>query len=134
MRNFTLPFGVAVKVTAVPLGKLELQVLAQPKPDGELVTVPDPLPAKVTVRFAPPPPPLALKQITFAVMKPVTIAPDDDMFPALLLVVTVAEIRVLPQDSPVAVARPVELTVTMSGVFDVQVTWPVMSLVTGGWM
>src|SRR5205823_13504541 len=29
---------------------------------------------------------------------------------------------------------PVELTVTMSGVFDTHTTWFVMSLVTGGWM
>ena len=37
-----------------------------------------------------------------------------------------------PQESPVALIRPVELTVTMSGVFEPQVTWSVMSLVTGG--
>jgi hypothetical protein len=128
------PFGVAVNVTAVPLVKVPLQVLAHPSPEGELVTIPEPVPAKFTVRFGDPPPPVALKHFTFAVMKPVTIAPDEDIFPMLWFVVMVAEIRVLPQERPVAVARPVELTVTMSGVFEVQVTWAVMSLVTGGCM
>ena len=55
-------------------------------------------------------------------MEPVTRAPDEDIFPALLFVVTVAEIRVLPQASPVAVITPVELTVTICGVLDTQLT------------
>jgi hypothetical protein len=50
------------------------------------------------------------------------------------LVVTVAEIIVPPQDTPVAVISPVEFTVTICGVFELHVTWFVMSLVTGGWM
>lgn len=122
------PFGVAVNVTAVPLAKLALHVVAQPRPAGELVMDPEPVPAKVTVRVGPAP----LKQTTFAVIKPVTMAPVEDTFPMLLFVVTVADTRAFPQASPVAVSRPVELTVTRSCVFESQVTWSVMSLVTGG--
>ena len=112
-------FGVAVNVTLVPAAKLALQVAAQPKPPGELDTVPAPVPAKFTVRRWPVP----LKQTTVAVIVPVTIAPDEDMFPMLLSVWTVAEIRELPQATPVAVSRPlVASTVAISGVFEVQTT------------
>jgi len=58
------PFGVAVRVTVVPLGKLAVQVVEQPSPPGELDTVPAPVPAKFTVRVGPVP----VKQTTFAVM------------------------------------------------------------------
>jgi hypothetical protein len=68
-------------------------------------------------------------------MVPVTIAPDDDTFPILWLVVTVAAIRVSPQASPVAVIRPVAAsTVTIPGVFELHTTWFVMSFETGGCM
>lgn len=60
------------------------------------------------------------------------IAPDEDIFPMLLFVFTVAEMREPPQAEPVAVSRPFESTVAMSGVFDAHVTWLVMSFVTGG--
>ena len=42
--------GAAVSVTAVPLVKLAAQVAPQSMPAGELVTVPLPVPAGLTVR------------------------------------------------------------------------------------
>jgi hypothetical protein len=60
------------------------------------------------------------------------IAPDEEIPEPSELVVTVAEISVPPQLCPVAVAKPVELTVTICVSLDDQVTWFVMSLVTGG--
>ena len=120
------PTGVAVRVTEVPLGKLALQLpaeLAQLSPTGELATVPVPVPAKSTVRIGPPPPPpVPVKQTTFAVIVPVTIAPDEDRPPTLLFVVTVAETSEPPQKKPVAVNRPVELTVNICVSFEAQVT------------
>ena len=67
-------------------------------------------------------------------MYPVTIAPDEDTPLPSLFVVAVADTKVPPQAWPVADNRPPELTVNICGVFEVQVTWLVMSLVTGGWM
>lgn len=128
--------GVAVRVTAVPAGKLSTQliaVLAQLK--VALVTVPVPLPIKLTARIgaAPPPPPVLVKQTTLAVMKPVTTAPEEDTPEPSEFVVTVAEIKVFgPQTTPVAVISPPELTVTSWLSLVVQVTRSVMSLVTGG--
>jgi hypothetical protein len=65
-------------------------------------------------------------------MNPVTIAPDDEIPPELLLVFTVAEMIVPPHATPVTVITPAESTVITCGVFEVRVTWLVMSLVTGG--
>jgi hypothetical protein len=60
--------AAAVNVT-VPLAKLPIQDDAQLRPRGELVTVPVPLPWKVTARvLSPPPPPEPAKQVTFAVI------------------------------------------------------------------
>ena len=94
------------------------------------MTVPEPGPGKFTVRVGPEP----VKQTTLAVILPVTNAPFEVRFPVLVLVVTVAETRAFPHASPVAVNRPAEFTVTISGVLESHVTWFVMSLVTGGWM
>ena len=65
-------------------------------------------------------------------MYPVTIAPDEDTPLPSLFVVAVADTKVPPQSMPVAVSSPVEVTVNICGVFDVQVTWLVISLVAGG--
>lgn len=78
------------------------------------------------------PPPAAVKQTTFPVMYPVTMAPGAFWLEASLLVVTVAETSVAPQAWPVAVSRPLELTVIICVSFENQVTLAVMSLVTGG--
>lgn len=123
--------GVAVNVTGVPLVKLALHTVGQLIPPGALLTVPLPPPARATVRTGPDPPELPVKQTTLAVIDPVTIAPAEDTVPELFVVI-VAETMVPPQSTPVAVTKPVELTVAMPGVPDAQVTWPVMSLVTGG--
>jgi hypothetical protein len=121
------PLGVAVNVIVVPLTNVVAHVAEQLRPGGELTTVPAPVPAKVTVKVGPVP----VKQTTFAVIDPVTTAPDEDTVPALF-VVTVAETREVPQTRPVAVKSPEEVTVTICVSFDAHVTWLVMSLVTGG--
>ena len=111
-----VPIAAAVSVTGVPVVNWLRQGagLAQLRPAGELVTVPEPFPEKVSVRAGdePPPPPLEpVKQVTFPVMNAVTIAPDEEIPPELVFVFEVAETRLLPQLSPVAVRSPVELTV-----------------------
>jgi hypothetical protein len=102
----------------LPVGKAVLHVDAQLSPGGTLVIVPVPPPAKTTVSACPVP----VKQTTLTVMLPVMIAPVEEIFPVLLFVFRVAEIRLPPQELPVAVARPVESTVTIPGVFDAHVT------------
>ena len=82
LENVEATLAVAVSVTVVPLAKLAVHVLAQVRPEGELVVLPDPVPGKLTVS-AGPPPPEAVKQTTFAVMLPVTKAPDEGRLPAL---------------------------------------------------
>ena len=138
LSNTDEPVAVAVRVTGVPLAYWVRHGvgLEQLRPGGALATVPAPRPAKVRVRTGDPvPPPLELvKQTTFAVMNPVTTAPDEESPPVLVFVVSVAETSVPPHDSPVAVSKPVASTVNICGVFELQVTWFVMSLVTGGWM
>ena len=111
--------GLAVRVTAVPDGKLSTQltfVLEQVKPEVVLATTPVPLPEKLTVSTGSesplPPLPLPVKQTTFAVISPVTTAPDDDTPEPSWFVVSEAETKPPPQSSPVATIRPVELTVT----------------------
>jgi hypothetical protein len=136
--NTDAPVAVAVSVTGVPLVYWVRQGvgLEQLRPAGSLDTVPVPFPAKARVSTGDPapPPPELVKQVTFAVMNPVISAPDEESPPWLEFVVTVAEMSVPPHDSPVAVSKPVESTVNICGVFELHVTWFVMSLVTGGWM
>jgi len=122
-----VPRGVAVSTTVVPLANVPTHVppvLGQLIPEGWLVTVPAPVPAKLTVMVGPEPPPLLelVKQTTFAVIKAVTIAPEEETPDPSAFVFTVAEIKVPPQEPPVAVARPVELTVTICVSFEVHVT------------
>src|ERR1700739_3487772 len=64
----------------------------------------------------------------------VTTPPLEPIPPELVFVLTVAETSVPPQDRPVAVSNPVELTVIICVSFEAQVTSLVMSLVTGGWI
>jgi hypothetical protein len=71
-------------------------------------------------------------QVTFAVIEPVTIAPEDERPPSLLFVLTVAEMSELPQSTPPGESAPVEVTTATAGVFEAQMTWFVMSFVTGG--
>ena len=54
----------------VPVGKVVVQLPAQLSPMGELVTVPLPVPGKLTDKVAevPPPPPEPVKHTTFPVM------------------------------------------------------------------
>ena len=56
------------------------------------------------------------------VIYPVKIAPEEVRFPALVFVFTVAEIKVAPQAFPVAVTKPVGLTVTICMSSDPHVT------------
>ena len=124
--------GVAVRVTIVPTGKAWVaQAVEQLKPAGLLETVPEPRPENPSDNSGPPPPEL-VKQTTFPVINPVTIAPAEVNPPALEFVVTVAETSVFPQEMPVTVKSPVESTVIICGVLEVHTTLSVMSLVTGG--
>jgi len=76
-----VPVAVAVNVTRVPLTKLALHGvgLVQIRPCGELVTSPEPTPAKFTVSIGP----VVLRQATFAVIELLMIAPDEGRFPTL---------------------------------------------------
>ena len=107
--------GVAVSVTGVPTGKAWVTQgdgLEQLNPEGLLETVPEPLPVNVNVNAGfPAPLPEPVKQVTFPVINPVTIAPEDEMPPVLVFVFTVADTSVAPQASPVTVRSPEESTV-----------------------
>jgi hypothetical protein len=112
----------AVKVTVVPVGKLPVQedppLNAQPRPAGELDTVPAPVPDEFTVIVGP----VLVKQTRFAVIDPVTTAPDEDTPEPSLFVVSDAETIVEPQAWAVVFSNPVELTVNICGVLETQVT------------
>jgi hypothetical protein len=82
LANEELPLAVAVSVIVVPLAKLAVHVLAQIRPEGELVMLPEPGPGKFTVREGPTPPE-PVKQTTVAVILPVTKAPDEGRLPEL---------------------------------------------------
>ena len=79
--------GAAVSITVLPAANSPRHDAGAPqgraKPAGELVTVPNPAPTKVTVRVTDP---LVTKQITFPVIDPVTTAPEEEIPPALVLV------------------------------------------------
>ena len=79
--------GAAVSITVLPAANCPTHDAGAPqgraKPAGELVTVPNPAPTKVTVRVTDP---LVTKQITFPVIDPVTTAPEEEIPPALVLV------------------------------------------------
>lgn len=113
--NVEEPVGVAVSVTVVPAPNAPIHGVGathgELKPAGELVTVPNPAPLNVTVRAGFVAPPLPEKQITFPVIDPVTIAPDEEIPPTLVFVFMVAVTKVVPQVTPVAVSNPVELIV-----------------------
>ena len=70
--------GFAVNTTAVPLGKLAVQVCPQSIPAGLLVTVPPPLPALFTVSWKGPP-----------VLVPTVIVTDAEAVPPLPVAVAV---------------------------------------------
>ena len=110
-----VPAGAAVNITVDPLGKLAtqlLEALVQLMPAGELVTEPEPSPAKVREMLGLPPP-VPVKQTTLAVIEAVMMAPEDETPPELLLVFIVAETNELPQAMPVAVSTPAASTVTI---------------------
>jgi hypothetical protein len=71
-------------------------------------------------------------QVTLAVIEPAMIAPEDERPPELWFVLTVAVTSEFPQSTPPGERAPVEVTTATVGVFELQMTWFVMSLVTGG--
>jgi hypothetical protein len=129
--NVEPELGVAVRVTPTPVLKFALHVVGHVMPAGTLLTDPDPVLSgpKSTVRVE-----VVVGQTTVAVIVPITAAPDEEMFPLLVFVVTVAVISELPHAWPVAAITPAELTVTICGVLEAQTTSSVMFFVTGGWM
>jgi len=80
--------GMAVSVTVEPAANTPthgvIATHAVLKPGGELVTVPNPVPLKVIVKAADPVVPA--KQVTFPVIEPVTIVPEEEIPPALVFV------------------------------------------------
>ena len=126
LTKFAPPVPVAVNVTVDPLlnALANGPGLAPLRPAGLLVTVPAPLPENVRVSALVllPPPPLPVKHATLPVMNPVTTAPEEEIPPALVFVVAVADTSVPPHENPVTVTRPEESTVIIWGVFEAQVT------------
>ena len=124
LTKFDPPVPVAVNVTVEPVVNWARHGvgLAQLRPMGELVTVPAPLPEKVSVKAGDEPPPPAPAQVTLPVMNPVTTAPEEEMPPELVFVVTVAEMSVAPHVAPVTVTRPAESTVIIFVVLDAVVS------------
>src|SRR5262245_19714772 len=117
--------GVAVTLIAVPVPNVALQTgvfEAQLMPGGVLTTVPLPPPANCTVRSAPEPPPVLVKQITSASACAVTTAPEEERPVASWPVLTVAKTSAPPHTLPVAVIRPVEPIVNIWVLFTVQLT------------
>ncbi len=93
--------AVAVSVTAVPLGKFAVHVVPQLIPDGALVTVPDPVPASVTV---------SCSVATVAVLK---VAVTDAAF---VRVTVQAPVPLHPPDHPANVDPDAAVAVSVTAV------------------
>lgn len=141
--NVDPELGVAVSVTVLLAGKGPAHSVEHPSWLGKLRIVPKPVPENWTVTIKlplpplpplppPPAPPVPEAQVTFAVIEPLMIAPEEERPPALLLVLTVAVTKELPQSTPPGERPPVDVTTATAGVLEFQRTWLVMSLVTGG--
>jgi hypothetical protein len=91
--------GVAVRVTEVPLPNDALQAVPQLIPAGRLVTVPVPLPAKLTVSVAPNVAVTDVLPVMVTVQVPVPLQPPPDHpenpDPALGVAVSVTEVPLL---------------------------------------
>jgi hypothetical protein len=129
-----VPVGVPVKITPAPAVNVALhdEGVEQSIPAGELVTVPVPVPLKLTVKTGWGPAgvhPRLAGPSTVTNMKPTTTFPF--LFPPS--VKTLAEMLAPPQSSP-AVRWPVLSTRATGVTSDAQITWLVMSLVSGGCM
>ena len=110
--------GAAVNTTAVPLGKLAVQLPGQSIPAGELVTVPAPLPALFTVSWKGPPPPVLVPTV---IVTEAEAVPPDPVAVAVYVVVEVGLADIVPPLAPVVRLLPL-VPVTLTVVAFVAVT------------